>query len=219
MGFTPSRFALRGQPFGCPNSFRAESVAIGVVERRPRWGIRPACRLGLLVPSMGLAPSGPASGCPNSFQTILVLVPSMGLAPSGPASGFPIRSKRFSARPIHGTRPFGASLRLSKFVPDDFSAHPIHGGHPFALCAAGQPFGCPNSFLTLRRQDAEANVAEGDGPEGEGRDQPESICRTERVPLTLSLRQTQKRPFRGAFVSGGERGIRTLDRAINPILP
>ena len=70
------------------------------------------------------------------------------------------------------------------------SSHPWDS--PSALRAPSQPFGCPKLFLTLRRQDAGANIANGDGPQGGGRDarsQPEGSA------APLSPPDTQKAPF------------------------
>jgi hypothetical protein len=117
---------------------------------------------------------GPACGCPNSFPTNLS---NRGLSSKSLSAIYaksPSRCWRFSQRgeglfgPSLGQTPprkrFGASLWLSKFVPDEFV-------EPWAL-------------------------------------------------IQISLRHIRKKPHKGAFcVYGGERGIRTLDKAFDPILP
>ncbi len=194
-------FALRatGPAFGCPNSFRTNlSNPRGFVHTSlsARHAKRPArgcfAQLpclhgdeGLFAPSMGLTPSRCAlRGQPSAVQirsgricrtqegsSTPLSPPDTQNAPQGGASlncrvfmetrdcsphpwGSPLRAARY-----------GASLRLSKFVPDEF-------------------------------------------------------VEPKRVRPHLSLRQTRKTPREGAFcVSGGERGIRTLDKAFDPILP
>ena len=115
-----------------------------------------------------------------------------------------------------------------------------------ALVAASASLRLSFSIQSLRRQDAEANIRLADGPKGEGRDGPESICHCEgRLPERTFAQRMARRaeggtpgvnPLRGSlqplsppptknapggalFVGGGERGIRTLDRAFDPILP
>ena len=111
-----------------------------------------------------------------------------------------IRSRRIGVRPIHGAHPSalraaGPALRPSKFVPDEFvtAEAGCRSEHRRSRWPAG------------RRADALS--------------QPACSANTP-VLFPLSLRQIRKTPHWGAFfVSGGERGIRTLDRAFDPIHP
>ena len=64
---------------------------------------------------------------------------------------------------------------------------------------SGPACGCPDSFLTnlsLRRQDAEANIAKGDGPKGAGRDARSQLSGFVHAPHTSRIK---KSPFRGSF--------------------
>jgi hypothetical protein len=82
---------------------------------------------------------------------------------------------------------------------------PILGLTPARCALQGRPCGRPNSFqtnLSLRRQDAGANIGAADGPKGEGRD---ARSQPKRVLLTLSLRQTQKRDLAVPFLGLAER--------------
>src|SRR5690606_33087243 len=54
-------------------------------------------------------------------------------------------------------------------------------------------------------------------PEGRRAERPESTLEVSSTPL--SPPDTKKAPCGALFVSGGERGIRTLDRAFDPIHP
>ena len=154
-------------------------------------------------PSALRAP-GPACGCPNSFRTNLSLAEAgcrseqqRSCWPGGRGTGCAespevSSTPRLSAR--YAKRPARGRFDRRWVDLTRGIANSIHGVRPSALRAPGPACGCPNSFRT--------NLS------------------NQRLRPHLSLRQIRKTPREGAFcVSGGERGIRTLDKAFDPILP
>jgi hypothetical protein len=150
---------------------------------------------------------GPAFGRPNLIPTI-VLSPSMGFAlPRCALQGQPsvvqICSRQICVEP--------------KWFSSDLSPSPIKNALSGALYASGESrerglFG-PSMGLTppryaLRGQPSAVQICS------------RQICRTEMVLIRpLSLPPIKKRPCGRFFMGGGERGIRTLDKAFDPILP
>src|SRR5690606_28610709 len=93
------------------------------------------------------------------------------------------------AQPLRAAR-CGASLRLSNFVPDKI----VDCGGRMPERTSAQP-------MARRVRPGMGRITQ------EGSSTP------------LSPPDTQNAPFGAFCVSGGERGIRTLDKAFDPILP
>jgi hypothetical protein len=73
-----------------------------------------------------------------------------------------LSSNRYEKSPVRGSAEFNRFVKRDMFVPSL--------GLTLRASRCGPACGCPNSFRTLRRQDAAANIAIGDGPKGEDRD-------------------------------------------------